>query len=112
MAARKPLVVVAGQVSELPVGDSIDAPVSQIEQVVLFLPQSTQWQEKIIPRTGTSPSQSVRAWLAGTVDTDENELWQLEGVSVLGLCGVDQVTFFLSCQFFEAGSIKISYQVQ
>jgi hypothetical protein len=112
MASRKPLVVIAGQMAELPAGDSIAAPISPIEQAIVTLPDQTTSHEGIVARVGTTVSQSVRCWLGSTVDTDENDLWQLEGVLVSGLCGVDQITFFVSCQTFESGPIKISYQVQ
>jgi hypothetical protein len=112
MAIRKPLVVVSGQMAELPAGDSIDAPISPIEQAIIILPNQTTSVEQVVDRIGTTVSQSLRCWLGATSDTDENELWQLEGVSVSGLCGVDQITFFISCQTFESGPIKISYQVQ
>jgi hypothetical protein len=112
MTARKPLVTIGGQLAELPVGDSIDAPVSPVEQATLFLPVATQSHEQVIARMGTMAGQSVRVWLGATVDSDENELWQLEGVTLSGLCELNQITFFFSSLFLESGPIKIDYQVQ
>jgi hypothetical protein len=112
MASRKPLVVIAGKMAELPAGDSIAAPISPIEQTVLNLLIQTTSHEEVITRIGTTKAQSVRCWLGATLDTDENDLWQLEGCNVSGLSDVDQITFFVSCQTFESGPIKISYQVQ
>jgi hypothetical protein len=109
MAARKPLVIAAGQISELPVGDSIDAPISPIEQVVLSLLKQNQHHEQTLSRPGTTAGQSVRAWLTSSED---NEIWQLEGVTVNASCEVDQITFYLSCEYFESGNINVNFEVR
>lgn len=109
MAIRKPLVGIDGKISELPAGDSIGLTGATIEQVTLVLIGQTQTHEQILSRPGTLPSQSVQAWLGSSID---NELWQLGGVTVNAVCEVDQVVFYLSCQFFESGNINVFFKVE
>jgi hypothetical protein len=63
---------------------------------------SKSWLE-----SGTLPSQSVRAWL---VDSDDNDVWQLEGVNINAVAGTDEITFYLSCQYFESGNINVIFR--
>lgn len=85
--------------------------VSAVESVTIVLPNQLQSYEISIARVGTLANQNIRAWLAGTIDSDDNDLWQLEGVMVNAECLTDAVQLFLSCQYFESGNIKINYQV-
>ena len=109
MAIRKPLVGIDGKISELPAGDSIGLTGAAVEQVILSLIGQTQSHEQILSRPGTLPSQSVQTWLG---NSDDSELWQLEGVAVNAVCEVDQVVFYLSCQFFESGNINVFFKVE
>lgn len=84
---------------------------SQVELVTVLLPDQVQSYEASIARPGTLPTQNLRAWLAPTGDTDDNDLWQLEGVQINGMCQTDEIVLFISCQYFESGNIKINYQV-
>ncbi len=128
MADRRPLANVNSTASELPIGDRLGwllpaiangQPLiyeqlggGLIESASLILLTQTQSYEQIISRVGTLATQSVRVWLAPTSPTDDNELWQLEGVTLSAQCGVDQITVFFSSRFDALGNIKINYQVQ
>jgi hypothetical protein len=82
------------------------------ESATLTLLTQSQSHEQVFARPGTLATQSIRVWLAPTLPTDDNDLWQLEGVTLSAQCNVDQITVFFSSQFKEFGNIKINYQVQ
>lgn len=108
---RKPLVVINGQTTELPAGDSIlpaGNSIGQIEQIVILVSGLDTTYEAVVSRIGTNAAASINCWLG---NTEENELWQLEQVFVSAFCEVDQITFYVSSQTIESGSIKINYQV-
>jgi hypothetical protein len=126
MATRKPLVQIGGEISELPIGDGIGGlppatapgePLTfeqlgggvPIESATLNLSGQVTSHEQTLPRAGTLPSQSVRAWLA---DSADNEVWQLEGVNINAVAGADEITFYLSCRYFESGAININFEVK
>jgi hypothetical protein len=126
MATRKPLVLVDGAMSELPSGDTVGGlPVATapgqplvfeqlgggapIESVTLALGRQSMSHEQVLTRSGTLPSQSVRAWL---VDSGDNDVWQLEGVNINAVAGTGEITFYLSCQYFESGNINANFEVK
>jgi hypothetical protein len=84
---------------------------SPVESIAVDLPIQSQAWEQSFARPGTLASQNIRAWLAPTIDTDDNDLWQLEGVQINAMCQADAVLIILSCQYCESGNIKINYQV-
>ena len=80
-----------------------------VESVTLALGRQSKSHEQVLPRSGTLPSQSVRAWL---VDSGDNDAWQLEGVNINAVAGTDEITFYLSCQYFESGNINANFEVK
>jgi hypothetical protein len=76
--------------------------------IVLGLPPG-QHHEYILSAPEVMPNQSVKAWLGST---EENELWQMEGVLINAECQVGQIVFLVSCQYFESGLIRINYEVK
>jgi hypothetical protein len=83
-----------------------------IQQVTLNLPRQVQSHEQVVAQFGILPTNSVKAWLAPTVDTDNNDLWQLENVNIDAQCNVNQITFFFSSLYFESDDIKVNYEVR
>jgi hypothetical protein len=83
-----------------------------MEQATLNLPSQVQTHEQTVARPETLATQQIKVWLAPTLDTDDNDLWQLESVNIDAQCATDQVTFFFSSLYFESGDIKINYEVR
>ena len=80
-----------------------------IESATLTLDRQSMSHEQVLSRPGTLPIQSVRAWL---VDSTDNDVWQLERVNINAIAETDQITFYLSCQYFESGSINVNFKVE
>lgn len=79
-----------------------------VEVAIVNIPTQAQAHEAEIARPGTLATQNIRAWLGSTPD---NELSLLEGVAVNAECKNGAIALFISCRYFEAGNIKINYQV-
>jgi parallel beta-helix repeat protein len=77
--------------------------------ITLTLDRQSMSHEQVIVRPGTLPTQSVRAWLVDSIDSD---VWQLEGVNINAVAGTDQITFYLSSQYFESGNINAFFEVR
>jgi hypothetical protein len=111
MATQKPLVIIDGAIQQIPAGDTLEGIPggAAVESTTLTLDRQSMSHEQILSRPGTLPTQSVRAWL---VDSIDNDVWQLENVNINAIAETDQITFYLSSQYFESGSINVNFEVK
>lgn len=116
MATRRPLVLIAGKIKELPVGDSIpgsgggSAPV--ITKIILNIPLPSYNSEIVVIDASVSVNSIVRAALMVSQDS-ENDIEHIidNEIKLYAIPEVGQIRFIMSANALFVGPFPISYEV-
>lgn len=114
MAVRRPLVIVAGQVQELPAVDSLPGGggSATINSTVVNIPYGSQFFASVqVTDAAISAASKLVASLAGGADTAENEADDIADWQLTATPGAGVINFNFFCPGVFGGPVTANYLV-